>query len=94
MPSVAPPLDLPGESLIEWGGAQRWLRSSAPADAIRAAAAQVGGSATLFRCADSLKASSGVFTPLPLPLLDLHRRLKLTFDPRSIFNPGRLFKEL
>ncbi|MDA0190187.1 MAG: glycolate oxidase subunit GlcE, partial [Proteobacteria bacterium] len=26
LPSVAPPLDLPGAPLIEWGGAQRWLR--------------------------------------------------------------------
>ena len=26
LPSVAPPLDLPGAQLVEWGGAQRWLR--------------------------------------------------------------------
>ena len=26
VPSVAAPLELPGEQLLEWGGAQRWLR--------------------------------------------------------------------
>ena len=27
VPSVTPPIDLPGETLIEWNGAQRWLRA-------------------------------------------------------------------
>jgi glycolate oxidase FAD binding subunit len=93
LPSVAPPLNLPGASLIEWGGAQRWLRSAAPAGTIRAAAAQVGGSASLFRCSDALKAASGMFPPLPTALLQLQRQLKSTFDPRGIFNPGRLYPE-
>ncbi|MDP2169964.1 MAG: glycolate oxidase subunit GlcE [Rhodocyclaceae bacterium] len=93
VPSVAPVIDLPGETLIEWGGAQRWLRSTAPADEIRAAAAKVGGSATLFRADAALKAAVGTFTPLPLSLLNLHRRLKQTFDPHGIFNPGRMYPE-
>ena len=94
VPSVAPVIALPGETLIEWGGAQRWLRSIAPADEIRAAAAKVGGSATLFRADPALKAAGGAFTPLPLPLLNLQRRLKQTFDPHGIFNPGRMYAEL
>jgi glycolate oxidase FAD binding subunit len=93
LPSVAPLLELPGETLIEWGGAQRWLRSDAPDATIRVAAASVGGSATFYRAAPELKAAAGTFAPLPAPLLDLHRRLKTTFDPRGIFNPGRLYKE-
>jgi glycolate oxidase FAD binding subunit len=94
VPSVAPPLDLPGETLIEWGGAQRWLKSDAPAEAIRAAAVKVGGSATAFRCAATLKSAAGAFTPLPLPLMNLQRRMKAAFDPRGIFNPGRLYPEI
>ena len=31
LPSVAPPLALPGEQLIEWGGSLRWLASNADA---------------------------------------------------------------
>ncbi|MDI6748449.1 MAG: glycolate oxidase subunit GlcE [Rhodocyclaceae bacterium] len=94
VPSVAPVIDLPGATLIEWGGAQRWLRSTASTEEIRAAAEKVGGSATLYRADTALKAASGVFAPLPAPLLDLHRRLKQTFDPHGIFNPGRMYKEL
>ncbi|MDO9243284.1 MAG: glycolate oxidase subunit GlcE [Rhodocyclaceae bacterium] len=94
VPSVAPVIDLPGATLIEWGGALRWLRSTAPAAEIRAAAAQVGGSATLFRADPALKAAVGAFTALPLPVLNLQRRLKQTFDPHGIFNPGRMYAEL
>ncbi len=91
MPAAAPLLALPGDCLLEWGGAKRWLRSSAPAAQIRAAAATEGGHATLFRSADK---SAGVFAPLPAPLLRIHRELKLAFDPAGILNPGRLYPDL
>jgi len=91
VPSVAPPLDLPGDQLIEWGGALRWLASNADARTIRDAAAQAGGHATLFRAADK---SAGVFTQLTPPLLNIHRRLKHSFDPAGVFNPGRMYPDL
>lgn len=94
VPSVAPPLDLPGEQLIEWGGALRWLKSAAPAETIRAAAARVGGSATLYRAPAKLKARVGAFPPLPAPLMQLHKNLKAAFDPQGIFNPGRMYEAL
>lgn len=94
VPSVAPPLDLPGEQLIEWGGALRWLSSDAAPETIRAAAAQVGGSATLYRAPAVLKERIGAFAPLSAPLMTLHRNLKAAFDPQGIFNPGRLYPEL
>jgi glycolate oxidase FAD binding subunit len=93
VPSVAPVLKLPGETLIEWGGALRWLKSEAPAETIRAAAASVGGSAMLYRADVALKAVVGSFAPLPAPLMNLHRRLKAAFDPRGIFNPGRMYSD-
>lgn len=89
VPSVAEPLQLAGRQLIEWGGAQRWLISDAPADEIRARAAALGGHASLFRGGDR---SSDVFTPLAAPLLTIHRRLKAAFDPAGILNPGRLYQ--
>jgi len=88
LPSKAAPLNLPGSPLIEWGGAQRWLKSDAPATTLREAAARAGGHATLFRGGDK---SMGVFQPLPEPLLQIHRKLKRTFDPQGLFNPGRLY---
>jgi glycolate oxidase FAD binding subunit len=91
VPATTPPLKLPGEQLVEWGGAQRWLCTGAPAAAVREAAAAVGGHATLFRARDK---SAGVFAPLAPPLMRIHRELKRAFDPAGIFNPGRLVPEL
>ena len=91
VPSVAPPLALPGEQLIEWGGALRWFASNADARTVRAAAAQAGGHATLFRASDK---SAGVFTVLTPVLATIHRNLKQAFDPAGIFNPGRMYPDL
>ena len=90
LPSWTPPLDLPGEQLIEWGGAQRWLKTDADAAAIRAAAQQAGGHATLFRGGDK---RIGVFHPLAPAVARIHRNLKTAFDPAGIFNPGRMYAE-
>jgi FAD/FMN-containing dehydrogenase len=91
VPDTAPPISLPGEQFVEWGGAQRWFRSTAPAPQIRSAAEKVGGHATLIRAADK---SPGAFAALTQPLMNIHKRLKQSFDPVGIFNPGRLYPEL
>jgi glycolate oxidase FAD binding subunit len=91
VPPAAPPLGLPGKQLIEWGGAQRWLRTDAPREHIRATAAAAGGHATLFRGGDR---TGEVFHPLPEGLMRLHRNLKVAFDPQGILNPGRLYRGL
>ena len=88
LPSTAPALNLPGQQLIEWGGAQRWWCTTAPAAAVRMAALQAGGHATLFRSRDK---SAGVFSPLDAPLERIHRELKRAFDPDRILNPGRFY---
>jgi len=88
VPSVAPVLNLQGEQCIEWGGAQRWLKTTASAAEIRAVAEQVGGHATLFKGGDK---SVGVFHPLQPAVERIHRNLKNAFDPAGIFNPGRMF---
>jgi glycolate oxidase FAD binding subunit len=90
LPSRCAPLDLPGAPLIEWGGALRWLTFDGEASIVRAAAAKVGGHATLFRGGDR---SGGVFQPLSESLMQIQRKLKRTFDPQGLFNPGRLYAE-
>jgi glycolate oxidase FAD binding subunit len=91
VPPATPPLALPGEVLMDWGGALRWLKSQAPAEEIHAAVAKIGGHATLYRNGDR---QGEVFHPLPRPLLDLHKRLKASFDPKGILNRGRMYAEL
>jgi glycolate oxidase FAD binding subunit len=91
LPSTTEPLTLPGEQLIEWGGAQRWLKADTPASDIRAAAAQAGGHATLFRGGDK---QLGAFHPLTPTQAMLHRNLKAAFDPARIFNPARLYADM
>jgi glycolate oxidase FAD binding subunit len=91
VPQTAAPLATSGELLIEWGGAQRWLCSAAPAATVREAVARVGGHATLFMAHDK---SAGVFARLSPPLARIHRELKTSFDPSAVFNPGRLYPGL
>ena len=91
LPSTAPPLELPGEQLVEWGGAQRWLCTSAPAALLREAAARAGGHATLFRGHDK---SCGVFTPLAPAAARIQRQLARAFDPDGVFDRGRLYPDL
>jgi glycolate oxidase FAD binding subunit len=90
LPSTTPPLELHDPLLAEWGGAQRWLRSAAPAEEIHAATRGLGGHATLFRGGDRAAA----FAPLPAASAAIHARLKAEFDPQRIFNPGRLVADL
>ena len=88
VPSTTGAIVLNGEQLIEWGGAQRWLRApSDDAETIRSAVRAVGGHATLFRGGDK---TVGVFQPLAPAVARIHERLKTAFDPSHIFNPGRM----
>ncbi len=91
LPSNAACLRLNGKSMIEWGGAQRWLYSNESATTIRDAAKLAGGHATLFRGGDK---TVGVFTDLSAPIVKIHKNLKNSFDPAGIFNPGRMYPNL
>ncbi|WP_413795350.1 MULTISPECIES: glycolate oxidase subunit GlcE [unclassified Pseudomonas] len=90
LPQNTPRLLLPGTQLIDWGGAQRWLKSDAEASFIRSVVEKAGGHAT---CYTPGRAESP-FQPLPDALMRYHRNLKQQLDPRGLFNPGRLYAEL
>jgi glycolate oxidase FAD binding subunit len=86
VPPATAPMELPGERLYDWGGAQRWLRTDAPAQQVYHAAEQAGGHATLFR---NSTMNAETFPPLGPGLRRLQRRLKEAFDPAGILNPGK-----
>jgi glycolate oxidase FAD binding subunit len=95
VPAGTPPgafAGISGERFIEWNGAQRWFRTDVPAKLVREAASAAGGHATLFR--SGAESRSGVFQPLAPAALRIHRELKAVFDPRGVFNPGRLYPGL
>ncbi len=91
LPSGAPSPGLDGLRAIEWGGALRWYTGEL--DAVRGAAARLGGHAVLYHAPESLRCREGAFAPLAPAMLALHRRLKNAFDPRRILNPGRFYAE-
>jgi glycolate oxidase FAD binding subunit len=89
VPSTTSAIVLKGPQLIEWGGAQRWLRAdSEAAERIRSTVSAAGGHATLFRGGDK---GVGVFHPLAPAVAKIHERMKAAFDPSNVFNPGRMY---
>jgi len=90
LPSTTQKLKVRGRQLIEWGGALRWLVSDESAASIRQMATALGGQATVFHSAES---NVEPFHPLSPALLQLHQRLKQSFDPHGIFNSGRMYRE-
>jgi glycolate oxidase FAD binding subunit len=88
---ATPPLSIDGAWLLDWGGAQRWLYSDEDIASIRHHVELVGGHVTVFR---GNKKTEEIFQPLAAPLLTIHQRLKASFDPKNIFNRGRLYANL
>jgi len=76
-------------AILDWGFAQRWLLDpkSDPREGYAGS-----GHWTRIRCENDVFQAE-VFHPLSTLALELHRRLKSTFDPGRIFNPGRMYRE-
>lgn len=79
---------------LDWGGGLVWLAVDAPKTGseglIRDAVAAHGGHATLIRGSEDLRRNVPVFEPQPAPLAALSKRLKASFDPHGLLNPGRM----
>lgn len=82
-------LRLPGKRLIDWGGAQYWVKSDAGFEALSERVMPYGGYITGFGGRDQ-----GARSDVPQDaVMKLNRRLKAAFDPAGILNPGRLLPE-
>lgn len=91
-PHTAPlVLDIPEADIFyDWGGSQRWVKTTLDAMALRNACQAAGGHATCY----TPQAQGGAaepFTPLNSVVEKYHRNLKAELDVHGIFNPGRLY---
>jgi glycolate oxidase FAD binding subunit len=83
---------------LDWGGALVWAAVADAEDggaaviraAIRGADGSGTGHATLIRGSAALRRAVPVFEPQPRALAALAARVKESFDPRHILNPGRM----
>lgn len=95
VPDTAPDLQL-GDTLVEWHGAQRWVKLPySEVSRIRSQVNDLGGSAILFIANEAINTPARkVFSPLKAPLDRIHRDLKRQFDPAGVFNRGRMFADM
>ena len=79
----------------DWAGGLVWLAVPPEKDASAAAirASLPSGHATLIHADDSLRGRIAIFQPQAPALAALARRVKASFDPVGIFNPGRMEQE-
>jgi glycolate oxidase FAD binding subunit len=87
---MSPSLGQNAHQLIDWGGAQRWIKSDETPETIRSAASLLGGYAECF----SEDQTVATYHPLEKNLLALSQRFKAALDPAGILNPGRMYPEL
>lgn len=84
-------LDAAGNWL--WAG----LPQAAPADqldALRQEVAAAGGSVALYRAPEAMKKRAGIYAFPDEAIKNLNEKIKNSFDPRHVFNPGRLHSTL
>jgi glycolate oxidase FAD binding subunit len=83
------------QMFYDWGGGLVWLGmpyADAPdAGSVRAAVAELGGHATLIRAEPTVRAAVDVFQPEEAGVAALNRRVKESFDPKGVLNPGRMW---
>jgi glycolate oxidase FAD binding subunit len=83
------------EILYDWAGGLVWAALPPSADAnaplVRATVAEAGGHATLIRAPAAVRAAVAVFTPEPPPLNAVTKRVRDSFDPNGVLNPGRMW---
>jgi glycolate oxidase FAD binding subunit len=91
VPPTTAVIALAGEWVMEWGGGLRWLATDENPQRIFEAVNACGGHAVLFRGGDR---DGAIFQTQDKNLHILHKNLKHAFDPHSIFNPGRMYRDI
>ena len=79
---------------LDWGGALMWLEafelSEGMFDSIRKKVVKVGGYITMIKNSDYLPYVEDVFT-INKERFNISQNIKKSFDPKRIFNPGKMY---
>jgi glycolate oxidase FAD binding subunit len=80
---------------LDWAGGLIWLSVPATPDAATSIIrGNLGdGHATLMRASKDVRSNVDVFQPQGAALHALTARVKASFDPACVFNPGRMYKD-
>lgn len=82
-------------AFADWAGGLIWVSHPAGADsgakALRDMVAPHGGHVSLIDAPLSIRSNLDVFHPQPKPLYELSKRVKASFDPLKLLNPGRMY---
>ena len=83
------------QMVYDWAGGLVWLgmpyADEPDAGSVRAAVGELGGHATLIRAPAAVRAAVDVFQPEEPGLRALSQRVKESFDPKGVLNPGRIW---
>jgi len=83
------------QMFYDWAGGLVWLgmpyEDEPDAGSVRMAVGELGGHATLIRAPAAVRAAVDVFQPEPPGLRALSHRVKESFDPKGVLNPGRMW---
>ena len=83
------------QMFYDWAGGLVWVAmpytQEPDAVAVRGAVAGIGGHATLIRAPAAVRAATEVFAPEAPALAAVARRVKESFDPKGLLNPGRMW---
>jgi glycolate oxidase FAD binding subunit len=92
---IAEMISTGAEMFYDWAGGLIWIGMPHAEDAgalqLRDAVAILGGHATLIRAPAALRAAIDVFEPQDNGVAALTRRVKESFDPKGVLNPGRMW---
>ena len=79
---------------VDWGGSLIWFEldylSSQKIDQLRQRILSANGYITLIKSGESVKSSSEIFTIDPIKF-KISQNIKKSFDPKRIFNPGKMY---
>ena len=86
------------EAFYDWGGGLIWValnpEATAESNLIRKTLKKHGGHALLVRARADIRRRTSVFQPQSSALYALSTRIKDSFDPLRILNPGKMFKDI